>query len=168
MDKHNFIKILRVTGAHGVRGMVRAVLFSDNIKHYKKIYDAAGSESSFKVVRYTSGNNVILSISGVEDRNAAESLKGSCFFVKKDDLPNLSDDEFYVCDLIGKTLKIVGHEDIVGCAISNVYNFGAGYLIEVTHESDSFLVPFIKENFLSDDSDIDIQMTFEAFNSYRN
>ncbi len=148
--------------------MVRAVLFSDNIKHYKTIYDAAGSEFEFKVVRYTGGNNVILSISGVEDRNTAKSLKGSCFFVKKDDLPNLSDDEFYICDLMGKVLKIVGHENASRCIISNVYNFGASYLIEVTYESDSFLVPFTKENFPNGDSDADIQMTFEAFNLYKN
>lgn len=168
MDKDNFIEILRITKAHGVRGILCAVLFSGSMKSYKKIYDASGSEHTFKVIRYTGGNNVLLSISGIEDRNAAESLKGLCFFVKKEDLPGLLEGEFYICDLIGKTLKIVGSEESTGYVISDLFDFGAGNLIEVTCEDDSFLIPFTAENFPNSDSKVDIQVTAEAFNSYKN
>jgi ribosomal 30S subunit maturation factor RimM len=50
--------------------------------------------------------------------------------------------------------------------ITNVENFGAGDLIEISHKDDKFLVPFTRENF--PDSGEEIFMTLEAFNGFKN
>ncbi|MDR3151621.1 MAG: ribosome maturation factor RimM [Holosporaceae bacterium] len=162
----NFVEILRINGAFGVRGLLRAILFSDNIKRYKKIYNNHGDAFTFRVVRFISGNNVVLSLDSVSDRCAAEALKGASFYVHKIDLPQLSDSEFYLCDLIAKPVKIIGRDDFGG-AVVNIHNFGAGDLLEISCDNDTFFVPFTRENF-PDDGATSISMTEDAFNRYKN
>jgi 16S rRNA processing protein RimM len=157
---------MRITAAFGVRGMMRAALFSDNIKFYKKMYDGDGAEFCFRIVRYIGGKNAIVSVDGICDRTTAESLKGAYFYVKKSDLPKISPNEFYVCDLVGRSVEIIGNGD-VDCAISNVYNFGAGDLIEITTEKGTFMIPFTEENFPKMEGD-SFFMTDAAFKAYKN
>ena len=45
------IEILRITAPFGIKGAVRVVLFTDNIKHYKRLFDSAGNEIAFKVLQ---------------------------------------------------------------------------------------------------------------------
>ncbi|MDR2268511.1 MAG: ribosome maturation factor RimM [Holosporaceae bacterium] len=164
----NLVEILRINGAFGVCGFLRAVLFSDNIKRYKKIYNYHGDAFSFRVVRFIYGNNIVLSLDGVSDRNAAEALKGTIFCVQKADLPPLSDSEFYLCDLIAKPVKIIGRDDIGGTVVS-MHNFGAGDLLEISCDGDTFFVPFTRENFPDNPDDgVTISMTEDAFNRYKN
>ncbi|MDR1361787.1 MAG: ribosome maturation factor RimM [Holosporaceae bacterium] len=164
---NGFTEILRVNGAFGVSGFLRAVLFSDNLKRYEKIYNANGDAFAFRLVRFISGNSVVLSLDGVCDRNRAETLKGSVFYVPRADLPPLADSECYLCDLVAKPLKIIGRDDLGG-KVLNLYNFGAGNLLEVSCENKSFFVPFTRENFPDNSAIPDICMTEEAFNRYKN
>ncbi|MDR2781397.1 MAG: ribosome maturation factor RimM [Holosporaceae bacterium] len=157
------VEILRITGAFGVRGMVRAVPFSNNLCDYKKIFDKNGNCFEFRVVKFLGGDRIAVAIDGVCDRNAAEALKGEVFYIQKNDLPKTGNDEFYFCDLIGKNVKIVGSD--IFCNIINIENFGAGDLIELSHEGAAFLVPFTRENF--PDSDNQILMTREAFDWFK-
>ena len=68
-------------------------------------------------------------IKGVEDRNTAETLVGTRFYVSRDVLPELDDDEFYHTDLIG--LEARSSSDEVLGKVNAIYNFGAGDLIEI-------------------------------------
>jgi 16S rRNA processing protein RimM len=190
MESRRLIEVVRIIGVYGVRGALRATLLSSNLKSYKKIYNADGQEFDFSIVRYCDGNKVILSVSGLDDRTTAESLKGTCFYVKKTDLPEAEEDEFYVCDLVGQFVTLVDVADdnidvdgkidvfaesvkfvelatdqVNSLVISNVYNFGAGDIIEIKHNDDAFLVPFTRENFPVTKKD-DIQLTKRAFILY--
>lgn len=160
----NLVEILRISGAFGVRGFLRAILFSDNIKRYKKIYNSHGDGFGFRVVRFVSGNNVVLSLDGVADRSAAEALKDATFYVQKTDLPLLSYSEFYLCDLIAKPVKIIGRDDVC-CTVVSMHNFGAGDLLEISCGGSTFFVPFTRENF--PDDGVVISMTEDAFNRYK-
>lgn len=166
------VDVLRVTGAFGIRGQVRARLFSDNIKSYKKIYDNSGNVFGFRVIRYVGGNSVIVSLDGIDDRDKALQLKGTTFHILRSDLEKTAENEYYVCDLVGKTVKIIENENIK-CKITNVFNFGAGDLIEISYNSGTFLVPFTKDNFPENklkhetDSDDEILMTLNAFTGYK-
>ncbi|GHU12944.1 hypothetical protein FACS189449_07540 [Alphaproteobacteria bacterium] len=165
MADGDFIEILQITGAFGIRGFLRALLYSDNIKKYKTVCGASGKEYGFRVVRFISGNSVVLSIDGIVDRNTAESLRGTSFFIKKSDLPKLSDSEFYISDLIGKTVRVQGSEET--CIVADVYNFGAGDLLCLSYNEVTFLVLFTRENFPESD-DGSLIITAEAFVWYKN
>lgn len=163
------VKVLRVRGAFGIKGLLRAFLLSDNLKRYEKIYALDGRSFYFRIERYVGGKNILINLDGVNDRTQALLFKGMCLYVKRSDLGNLEDDnEYYACDLVGKNVKVIDHKEIE-CKISNVYNFGAGDLAEIFYKGSVFLVPFKKENFPNtEEADKEILMTFAAFSNYKN
>jgi 16S rRNA processing protein RimM len=169
------IEILRITGAFGIKGALRAFSFSENLSRYQQIYDKNGNAFSFRILRYLVGGKIVISIDGINDRDKAESLKNEIFFLKKSDLPSVEKDEVYVCDLIGKEVYVIGSD--IKCHVSNVENYGAGDLIEISCGDEKFLVPFTHDNFPENLKETEmaiereqtgISMTFEAFNRFRN
>jgi 16S rRNA processing protein RimM len=157
------IVILRVGGAFGIGGAVRASSYSRNLSAYKKICYKDGNEYSFRVMKFLGNSKVVISLEGIHTRTQAENLKGEFFYVKKEDLPNKEENEFYVHDLIGQKVCVIGSG--IKCLITNVENFGAGDLIEISHKNKKFLVPFTAENFPNTGNEIFI--TLEAFNGFK-
>ena len=159
------IEILRVTTAFGIKGAVRVFLYTDNINHYKKIYDRGGNEFCFRVLNQKN-NTAVIKFDAVNDRNEAEKLKGISFYVKKEDLPSLSSNQFFICDLIGQKVSVIGEN--IDLKIVDVKNFGAGDLIEILEEGgkNSFFIPFTKENFPETDGEISISS--ETYKNFRN
>lgn len=158
------IEILRIVGAHGIRGAVRASLFSSAIEQYEKLYDQNGAEYFFSVVRKSSEGYAVISLQDVTDRTVAESLKGQYFYVKKNDLLKLNKNEFYICDLIGREVYV--QNSSIKCHISDIKNFGAGDLIEISYENNNFFVPFTVEHF-PDDCEDRIIVSESSFNSFK-
>ncbi|MDD9334220.1 MAG: ribosome maturation factor RimM, partial [Bartonella sp.] len=75
-------------------------------------------------------NNAIVRFKGIEDRNAADALKGIRLYVARDQLvDDLMEDEFYQVDLIG--LRIQDYLGQILGEVSGFFNFGAGDLLEM-------------------------------------
>ncbi len=122
----------RITGAHGIRGEVVVHSYAEvaeDVAAYGPLHDKAGVRAfALKIVRVTP-KGVIARIKGVDDRNAAEALKGTELYVAREKLPKTGDNEYYHADLIGLAAvspegKAIGH-------ILAVDNFGAGELLEI-------------------------------------
>lgn len=59
-------------------------------------------------------DSIVAKISGVDDRNAAEALRGARIFLPRSSFPAASKDEYYWVDLIG--LEVVNREGVaLGC-----------------------------------------------------
>ena len=159
------VEILRVTAAFGVKGAVRVFLYTDNIDHYKKIYNRDGDGFVFKILSKKS-NTAVIKFDFVNNRNEAEWLKGVSFYVRKEDLPKLENDQFFFCDLIGQKVSVIGEN--LDLKIIDVKNFGAGDLIEILEKGsrDSFFIPFTKENFPETDGEISISS--ETYRNFKN
>ena len=72
------IALAAVAGAHGVKGELRLKLFSDSIEslsRHQKLY-VAGAERRVLAIR-DSGRDPVARFEGVDDRSAAEALRGS-------------------------------------------------------------------------------------------
>lgn len=121
-----------ITGAHGVSGEVRVQSFTEraaDVVAYGPLTDEAGSRRlALKLMGETRGQ-LIARIRGVEDRNAAESLRGLRLFVKRAALPALGAEEYYRGDLLGLRCEL-GDGSAYGL-VKAIYNFGAGDVIEV-------------------------------------
>jgi 16S rRNA processing protein RimM len=87
------------------------------------------------------GKTPVARFEGVNDRSAAEALRGSLVEVDRADLPPLEDGEYYHADLIGLPC-----EDRDGGALGVVVaveNYGACDLLEVELENGKrSLIPF--------------------------
>jgi len=137
------ILIGEISGAHGIRGdvLVRAYTGTpDAIASYGPLTDESGKRSfSLRVVRVTP-KGIVARINGVEDRNAAEPLRGIKLYVTRDRLPEPEGAEYYYADLIG--LDAVSEDGSALGKIVSVQNFGAGDLLELK-PSDGSATEFI-------------------------
>jgi 16S rRNA processing protein RimM len=133
-----------ITGAHGIRGRVRVKSFTadpEAITGYGPLSDESGARHFDLELTGAQKGVLIARIKGVEDRNAAEGLKGLRLYVRRTDLPPPEEGEFYEADLIG--LAATREDDTAFGTIRAVNNFGAGASLEIEDPSGKMvLVPF--------------------------
>jgi 16S rRNA processing protein RimM len=138
------IALAAVAGAHGVKGELRLKLFSDSIdslsRHQK--LTVGGAERSLLSV-HDAGKGAIARFEGIDDRSAAEALRGSLVEVDRSALPPLDEGEYYHADLVGLP-AVDGDRNPIGTVVA-VENYGAGDLLEIELEAGrTSLIPFRK------------------------
>lgn len=150
MARARFIALATVGAPHGVKGEVRVKSFAADpmgLGAYGPLFTKDGRKLEIERLRPAKGV-LIAKLRGVEDRNAAEALKGLELGVDRSALPAPEPDEFYVADLVGLTAF-----DAAGNALGHVAaveNHGAGDILEIARppgtesSSPSLLLPFTK------------------------
>ncbi len=131
----------RITGAHGIRGAVKLRSFTTDpkaIATYGALQTADGRE--IEIVRMKAvPDGFIADLKNIKDRNQAESLKGQDLSLPRARLPDTSENEIYLVDLIGQEAL---HNDVKLGTIIGIENFGAGDLLDIeTGSKESLLVP---------------------------
>jgi len=129
-----------IIGAHGVAGEVRLKVFAEDLKPYKSFNNGALTLKSIR----PGGNGTIARIAEVNDRNAAEALRGTELTVPRSALPPLAEGEYYHADLLG--LPAVSTDgEALGLVVA-IDNFGAGDVIEIERpDKKRFMVPMRPE-----------------------
>lgn len=122
-----------VTGAHGLKGLVRIRPYTDvpeGVGAYGPVESEDGNISfELEVLNRTGKGQILVHIDGIDDRTAAEGLKSTKLFVPRDRLPAAEEDEFYHADLLG--LTIVGQDGEALGTVRSVENFGGGDMLEI-------------------------------------
>jgi 16S rRNA processing protein RimM len=122
----------RIAGAHGIRGEVVIHAYTqapENIGAYGPLSDADGTRMFTVASARVTQKGVVARLEDVNDRNAAEALKGVELYVDRERLPATDGDEFYHADLVG--LAAVDRSGETLGTIVAVHNFGAGDLLEI-------------------------------------
>ena len=132
MVKSDKILVGKIVAPQGVRGEVRVQTYTQTPTDLKtlKLYSDKLSDNSFHFVRQLNPQStvIIAKIDGVNDRNAAELLRGVELFINRSDLPELKDGEYYQADLIGMRVIRGGIELGV---VDNIQNYGGGDILEL-------------------------------------
>lgn len=127
------ILIGKVSATHGVRGQLRITSFSGDPGSFTTLRSVmikkpGGGMESFAVAGATGhGKKIILSLEDFTNINDVLHLVGREVYVLRDQLPELSDDEFYWCDLLGLQVVTEGGEllgklvDIISTGSNDVY-----------------------------------------------
>ena len=125
-----------IIGAHGVTGEVRLKVFAEDLKPYKSFNNGT---LTLKSVRPGS-NGAIARIAEVNDRNAAEALRGTELTVPRSALPPLEEGEYYHADLLNlPAVSTTG--EALGRVVA-IDDFGAGDVIEIERpDGKRFMVP---------------------------
>jgi 16S rRNA processing protein RimM len=134
-----------VTGPHGVTGAVRIKSFTarpEDIAAYGALADDTGRRFALRLVG--AGKGVLIArLSGVEDRNRAEELRGLRLYLPRAALPPAATDEFYHADLIGLA-AVTGDGTALG-RVRAVHDFGAGDTLEIERAAaPPAMVPFTR------------------------
>jgi 16S rRNA processing protein RimM len=141
-----FVVLATIGAPHGVRGEVRVKSFATEptrLGDYGPLFAEDGRKFEIEHLRHLKGDMLVVKFRGVDDRNAAEALKGLSLRVERSALPAPEPDEFYYADLIG-----LAAVDAAGNALGRVAaveNHGAGDILEIVRDDGpSLLLPFTK------------------------
>ncbi len=145
------IEVLKIVNTHGVRGIVKAVHYTDGEEFFDYV-DTLYSENALK--QYTvegwqfHKGAVLLKLKGIDDMTAAERLKGTSLYAREEDLPPLPEGRYYFFQLMG--LKALLEDGSSVGTVTDVTEGPGGELLEITgEEGRKSLVPkcdaFVKE-----------------------
>lgn len=129
------MEIGRVLKPQGIRGEVKIGALTDDPSRFEllKSVDVGGRLLRVEKVQVRS-DGVYIKFVGIDDRNAAELLRGKFLSVDRAAAVPLSDGEFFIADLIGAELVVRETGDVIG-KIANVDSFGAADVISVLLEN---------------------------------
>lgn len=131
MQNNDKILVGKIVAPQGIRGEVRVQTYSEKPMDFQKfkIQSTKFESEDFKFVRTIPNSTVVIAkINGIDDRNMAETLRGTELFIGRDDLPDLMDNEYYQSDLIG--FDVVRNNKVLGKIVC-FQNYGAGDIIEL-------------------------------------
>ncbi len=155
----NLILIGVISAAHGIKGEFVVKSFSRDPSCIDSLNLVDGTSSPIKIhfIRVNNKGGIICTSPSANSRNEAEKLIRTKLYCKREDLPDLKEDEFYHSDLIGIEVRSVDVEQIknkdcqvfkrVG-VVKGIFDFGAGDLIEISFDDGKDLMfLFNKDNF---------------------
>ena len=132
MTDKNKILVGKIVAPQGIRGEVRVQSFAENTTDFQTlaVFSDRFNTDDFRFVRVVPNANVIIAkIRGIDDRNAAETLRGTNLYVNRDTLPQIdNDNEFYQADLVG--FDVVRNNKNIG-TVACFQNYGAGDIVEL-------------------------------------
>ncbi|MBP2237754.1 16S rRNA processing protein RimM [Sinorhizobium kostiense] len=130
---NNPVLMATIGAAQGLRGEVRVKSYTDDpiaLGSYGNLHSEDGRVFEILEIREAK-NMVVVRFRGINDRTSAEALNGLELFIERDNLPDedLDEDEFFYADLEG--LEAVDAEGKSYGAVTGVFDFGAGDLLEL-------------------------------------
>lgn len=147
------ILVGKIVNVVGLRGDVKVYNYSDSIQIYEKTPEIYVDDKLTKIEKARLQKNmVVLKLGGIDDRDAAERLRGSELYVTDADLPELPEGQFYVRDLIGMTVK-EENGTVLG-KVTDVIQNTAQDILEVELENKKkALIPKVEQFVLDIDGD---------------
>lgn len=144
----------RVIGAFGVRGELKLESFTDpreRILGYQPwiLRDVQGREREVSGARGRgTPKGLVVRLPEVEDRDAAEALRGCELYVPRAVLPPAQDGEFYWADLEGLRVETV--DGVRLGTVSHLFSTGANDVVVVRGAEDGRerMVPFVRPDFV--------------------
>lgn len=140
----------RIADAHSIRGWVRVHPFADDPGAWAKLEHwwlapqddggAGWSERAVEQARWANGK-LDVKLAGVDDRTAAEALKGWFVGVPREALPEPGDGEYYWADLLGADVVNLAGEPLG--RVSELIETGANAVLVVLDGERRTLVPFV-------------------------
>jgi 16S rRNA processing protein RimM len=120
VGKDEWVPLAVVGRPHGVQGEVRAHPFNKDSKLLLELDEVLvrfadgerkGEEHEVSIDSARPTNEAFLvKLHGVDDRNAAEDVRGALLCAQRGDFPALEEGEFYACDVIGAHAFLAGEE----------------------------------------------------------
>ena len=146
-NPERMIPMGRLHGAFGVRGEVKLESYADPLRAIARyqpwtLRDARGNERPCDGAKVREGGKGLIAVlPGIEDRDAAEALRGTEILVPRSALPPPAPGEYYWIDLEG--LRVVNLEGADFGVVSHLFNNGANDVLVAKGERERML-PFVQ------------------------
>jgi len=109
LSKKDLVAVAKILGAHGVKGELRVYPYvekggiddyMDFFRSHFESVDLGGTSHTLKSLK-PHKNILLVRFNGINTRERAEGLKGQELFCERTEFPELSEGEYYECDLVG-------------------------------------------------------------------
>jgi len=128
------VLVARFGAAHGVRGEIKLWSFTADplaVADYGPLESKDGKRQFVIDSLRPAKDFLVARVAGIDDRNAAETLRNVELYLPRERLPPIDeDDNWYYADLVG--LAALAADGAAIGTIAAVHNFGAGDIIEIT------------------------------------
>ncbi len=144
----DFLLIGTIGAPFGVRGQVKLLTITSRPEHLRRLKTVfIGDEQTpvgLRRVIEHKPNVLILSLSGVDDRAAADELRGAEVFIREADAAPLDADEYFLHDLPGLEVETTAGQPIG--TVKEVLETGANEVLVVARpEGGEVLIPMIHD-----------------------
>lgn len=141
----------RIIAPYGIKGWVKIHPFGDDPLSWKKMprwwlcQDDKAAETSWQAYALKNcrfqGKGLVALLDGIDDRTAAESLKGCYIAAPREAMPPTAADEYYWADLIGLAVENAEGEPLG--TVSTLISAGAHDVLQVNDGESEHLIPFV-------------------------
>lgn len=151
------VEVGRILDAWGIQGWFKVLPYSANpealfsSKQWFLLPSEIGQKTFSGVAKLAikeakvHSDTVVASARAVDDRNAAEALRGSRIFVARSSFPSTDEDEYYWVDLIG--LAVVNREGAELGAVKELLSTGAQTVLVIQYQQEGKvqerMIPFV-------------------------
>jgi 16S rRNA processing protein RimM len=148
MNPETCVAVGRIVGVHGIKGYVKVHCEADSFSvldhgHCVIIRDPKGASRELKIEdARPQGRMLLLLLSGVFDRTAAEMMRGSDLLVEKSSLPELEPDTYYWADIAGMSVVSVDGRSL-GTVESLIETGSNDVYVVKTPDAGEILIPAI-------------------------
>ena len=139
------IKLGKITAPQGIKGEVRVYPYTDELTRFSQIEAVLldGQRRRIEKARYMK-NMAVLKLEGIDDRNAAESVRNRELELPREDLWEQPKDTYFVDDLLG--CAVVSEDGAQVGTLKQIHSRPAQDLYEIERDDGSaFLLPAVKE-----------------------
>ena len=136
-----------IVNSHGLKGEIKVYSYAEYLEKFDEydsiLIEGEDKKRKIKNVKYHK-NMVILKLEGINHIDDIQRIKGKNLFVFRSDLMSLSDDEFYIVDIIGAEVFDL-EKGFIG-TVSDYFTHTAQELIVINDGSgNEILIPNVPE-----------------------
>ncbi len=143
-----FFQVGIYTNTHGVRGEIKVFPTTDDISRFKKLKEVILRTKEGDITMKVAGTRlqkqmVLMRFAGIDNINDIEKYKGSGLFVHRKDAIPLKENEYFIADLIGLSVK--GDDGREFGKLTEVLQTGSNDVYVVQGEGREWLFPAIPD-----------------------
>lgn len=144
----DYIVVGIVLKAQGIRGEIKVKPLTNDIKRFEQLKDLfierrTGIHEPVAIIKLRYDKNaVFLKLEDVKDRNDAEALKGLSLCIPREQAVPLSDDEWFMDDLIGCQVETVDKKQLG--IVKDILETGSNDVFIIRGQHGEILVPILK------------------------
>ena len=143
--KQKYLKIGKIVGSHGIKGMVRVECWCDSpdfLCKFKRLFTAENNDSELKIEKASAHKNIaLLKIKSIDTIEQAEEMRGTVLYIFRDDA-KLEKGRYFIEEIIGCKVFDKNSDEYYGI-ISDISPTGANDIWHIKNDDKEYLFPSV-------------------------
>jgi 16S rRNA processing protein RimM len=158
--KKTYLKIGKIVGSHGIKGMVRVECWCDSpefLCKFKRLFTAEDEAAVLKIEKSSPHKNIALvKIKGIDTIEQAEEKRGQILYIFRNDA-KLPKGQYFIEEIIGCKVFDVNTKELYG-EIADISPTGANDIWHIKNDGKEYLFPSVPH--FVDNVDIDGEIIY--------